>query len=152
VFYDLVFRPWFGHEEEGNALFQVLHVTGNRSDLARQAPPDMGYPLFDTRREFKDSLPPARFEPLFSYTLPDGGTLRMMVRRAADGQLPHQTWLDQSPTHLDGAGGTEHLPAKRESRGFQRGVGRRQVEQPRGPGWFQFQEPVCLAPVSPRSR
>lgn len=103
VFYDLVFRPWFGHDQNGTAMFHVLHVTGDRSQLERRTPPDMGYPLFGPLEEYADMLPPARLNPVFTYTLPDGGTLRIIARHAADGRYPHDEWLDQSPTHLNGA-------------------------------------------------
>lgn len=103
VFYDLVFRPWFGHDRNDTPMFHVLHVTGDRDGLARQTPPDMGYPLFDPLDEYRNMLPPARLSPVFTYTLPDGGTLRIIARHAAEGRYPHEAWLDHSPTHLKGA-------------------------------------------------
>lgn len=104
VFYDLVFRPWFGHDENDTPLFHVLHITGDRSALERRTPPDMGYPLYDPLDEYRNMLPPARLSPVFSYTLPDSGTLRIFARHAAEGRYPHEEWLDQSPTtHLNGA-------------------------------------------------
>lgn len=100
VFYDLVFNPWFGHDANDTAMFHVIHVTEDRSTLERRAPPDMGYPLFGPIEALKDMLPPARLAPSFTHTLPDGGTLRIIARHAADGRYPHDEWLDQSPTHL----------------------------------------------------
>lgn len=103
VFYDFVFQPWFGHDRNGTALFRLLHVTGDRADLVRTPPPDMGYPLYDPLDEYRNMLPPARLSPVFTHTLPDGGTLRIIARHAAEGRYPHAAWLDQSPTHLNGA-------------------------------------------------
>ena len=103
VFYDLVFRPWFGHDQNGTPMFQVLHITGDRSGLERRTPPDLGYPLFGPLDELRNMLPPAQLTPVFTYTLPDGGTLRIIARHAAEGRYPHDDWLDQSTTHLDGA-------------------------------------------------
>lgn len=103
VFYDLVFNPWFGHDSNDTAMFHVIYVTEDRSTLQRRPPPDLGYPLFGPIVELKDTLPPARLTPVFTHTLPDGGTLRIISRHAAEGRYPHDEWLDQSPTHLDGA-------------------------------------------------
>jgi uncharacterized protein YwqG len=104
VFYDLIFRPWYGHEEGGNPLFQLLYVTADAASLVRQSPPDLGYPLFgeeEDYRAFRNQLPPARLRPVFTLTLPDTGSLPFMTYYPRGRKVPHEDWMYNGPTHLN---------------------------------------------------
>ena len=100
LFYDLVFRPSYGHDAEGRALFQVLHVPAGAM-LERRAPPDLGFPLDEDDPALRNMLPPARLTPVFTWTLPDGSSPPIFGRYGGGKPVPHQRWLDKSPTHLD---------------------------------------------------
>lgn len=103
VFYDLVFKPWSGHDQDGTARFQVLYATGDSGDLRRQTLPDLGDPLFgdgEDYRAFRDQLPPARLKPVFTYTLPDKGSMPFLTYYPRKLKVPHEEWMYHGPTHL----------------------------------------------------
>lgn len=104
VFYDLVFKPWSGHDEDGSARFQVLHVTEDADDLERKSLPDLGHPLFgdeEDYRAFRNQLPPARLMPVFTYTLPDKGSMPFRTYYPRKLKVPHDDWMYHGPTHLN---------------------------------------------------
>ncbi len=103
LFYDLVFKPWNGHDEDGTARFRLIYTPGNAGPLDRRPPPDLGSPLFGREADYqtyRDRLPPARLTPLFTYMLPDGGSMPYMTYPPRGRQIPHEDWLDAYPTHL----------------------------------------------------
>ncbi|SIS70119.1 DUF1963 domain-containing protein [Paracoccus saliphilus] len=103
LFYDLVFRPWYGHESSGNAVFRLLHVTAEKTMLVRREPPEIGYPLFGSMEEFKDRLPSALLDPVPTYTLPDSGSSPFLLHYDITKPLPHDEWLDSDRFSLGSA-------------------------------------------------
>jgi Domain of unknown function (DUF1963) len=100
VFYDLVQKPWSGHEEDGNPLFTVVYDRTAAKDLVRAVPPDLGWPLFEELVVYANRLPAARLTPVFTFTLPDDGSEPIMLDYMTRA-VPHKAWLDQVPTHLN---------------------------------------------------
>jgi uncharacterized protein YwqG len=100
VFYDLVQKPWSGHEDDGNPLFRVVYDRTAAKDLVRAVPPDLGWPLFEELVDYANRLPAARLTPVFTFTLPDDSSEPIMLDYIARA-VPHKAWLDQAPTHLN---------------------------------------------------
>jgi len=104
VFYDLILKPWHGTDEDGTSRFQAIYTTEAPESLQRHSPPDLGIPIFGDEEDYKDyrnQLPAARLSPVFTYTLPDGGSLPYMIYYARGKKVEHEEWLNQSPTHLN---------------------------------------------------
>lgn len=104
VFYDLVFKPWSGHDKDGTARCQILFVPDSAGPLERQSLPDLGDSLFgegEDYRAFRNQLPPARLMPVFTYTLPDGRSMPFMTYYPRGLKVPHDDWMYYGPTHLD---------------------------------------------------
>jgi hypothetical protein len=100
VFYDLVQKPWSGHEEDGNLLFRVVYDGTAAKELVRAVPPDLGWPLFEELVDYANRLPAARLSPVFTFTLPDDSSEPIMLDYMTRA-VPHKAWLDQAPTHLN---------------------------------------------------
>ncbi|PRX05075.1 UNVERIFIED_ORG: uncharacterized protein DUF1963 [Martelella mediterranea] len=104
LFFDFVFLPWFG-EQQDEKSFRLIYLEDGVGPLQRQPTPDLGLSLWgetptgdapqtDAERLQAQQLPPARLTPVFSYTLPGGGTYPMMTRWPWPDVAPHQAWLD----------------------------------------------------------
>ena len=104
LFYDFVFDPGFGEQEQEKA-FRLIYLSDEAQKLERRVIPDFGLSVWGDllppeqregeARQQAQQLPPALIHPKFTYTLPHFHSYPMMVNYPYPEDMPHLAWYDR---------------------------------------------------------
>lgn len=101
LFYDLVFRPWYGVDENGTSRFSLLYSQTPETALQRRTPPPLGEGLPGGPAAFsaiRHNLVSARLTPVFTWTAPDYAS--SVFERYSD-DPNYSSWEEAIPAYLD---------------------------------------------------